>query len=236
MRKDKKPLGRWIGEALLIFLSVFGAFYFENYREERNQERIYIRHLNDFKEDLKDNQGKFNYELNQEYVKSNGQGYINGTIDELEFFDSLLSVPTQSNADTLLKMIENRTIIGLTKWIFISPQYEALSNQFYSFIKNDTLKSLLEMHYRNNESRINLKNDINRYADDFHRIEDQLNWSAGPTQANREILFSNIAVNTIRRLTRSYYGLLNSTRGTKSSDSLLLVQVKRELNLWGESN
>jgi len=75
-RQQKKSIGRWIGEAILIFLSVFGAFYFENLREERKEQKQYVKTLNAFKTDLETNVGKFNFELANDYDINTGRGFI----------------------------------------------------------------------------------------------------------------------------------------------------------------
>lgn len=234
MRRDKKPITRWVGEALLIFLSVLGAFYFDNLRDGRSQEKLYIRHLKDFQSDLNENQGKFAYELNTDFDPNSGKGYVQGAIDKLDSFHALMTSPSRANADSLLTKIQDGQIVGLTRWVYVSPQYDRLSSQFYSFIKNDLLKFRIQMHYRNNQSRIDRKNEINRYVDEFHDIEDRLNFNTGGTLPNRSVLFDNVTVNKVRRLIESYRGLQHMTQANKTSDSLLLIQVNEELKLWGE--
>lgn len=236
MRRERKPVIRWIGEALLIFISVIAAFYFDSYRESRNLEKQYLRYLTDFKKDLEENQGKFNYELNSEYIKSNGQGYIKGEIEKLQLMDSLMSTPSRQNANEVLQMIDDGVITGLTKWIFISPQHEKLQSEYYSFIKNEGLSGRLQMHYRANDSRISVKDVINDYVKEFRDIEDQLRVEDGSSQTNRSIIFSNVSVNKVRRLKNSYVSLKNMTLSAKESDSLILVQINRELELWGRSS
>ena len=85
MRRDKKPVTRWIGEAILIFLSVFGAFYFDNLREERGQKKLYIQYLQDFKSDLQVNQAKFAHELDPIPNATTGRGYLNRMIRNYDF-------------------------------------------------------------------------------------------------------------------------------------------------------
>ncbi len=234
MRRDRKPVGRWLGEALLIFLSVYCAFYFDGIKDERTQDNEYIRHLKDFKSDLEENQGKFNYELNKVYNASNGQGYILGTISKLEILDSLMAVPTRASGDSIINLINEGIINSLTPWIFVSPQYDKLDSEYYSFIKNGDLKGKLQMHFRNNQSRIKRKEEINDYVKEFYDIEDQLNLKVGGTPSNRAILFSDLSVNKLNRLIEGYLSLMNFTRNTKGSDSLILIEVDKELELWGE--
>lgn len=234
MRRDKKPIGRWFGEALLIFLSVLGAFYFDNIKDDRAKNDQYIRHLKDFRNDLIENQGKFNYELKDVYNQENGQGYISGMIGRLEIVDSLMGVPTRASGDSLINLINDNVINSLTPWIFVSPQYNKLDSEYYSFIKNPDLKGKLQMHFRNNQSRLNRKQVINDYVKEFYDIEDQLNLKVGGTPSNRAILFSNLSVNKLGRIIDGYYSLRNSTLSNKGSDSLILAEVDRELELWGE--
>ncbi|OEK04455.1 hypothetical protein [Roseivirga misakiensis] len=233
-RRDRKPLGRWIGEAILIFLSVFGAFYFDGIKDKRAQERNYLRSLKGFHADLLENQGKFNYELNSVFDPETGQGYITGHIQKLSVIDSLMQVANRTNGDALMGLINDNAVIGLTPWVFISPQYEKLNSQYYASIKNDTLKSRIQMHFRNNQSRIQRKMMINELVEEFYDIEDQLNKRVGGTPANRAVLYSNVAINKINRLMDGYFALKNITEANKGSDSLLIVQVVHELSLWGE--
>lgn len=234
MRRDKKPVGRWFGEAILIFLSVFGAFYFDNIREERNSDDVYIRHLLDFRADLTQNQSKFKYEL-QKVPNQPNSDYIATCIDQLNFVDSLMMTPIRSNADTIISMINSRamSLIGLTKWIYHSPQYEKLNADYYSFIENSNMKGQLEMHYRNNAGRHHLKDLINEYVHEFEGIQDNMNLDRGGTPNNRAILFSNPSINKIKRIRRNFYSLENYTQSNKSQDSLLLIEVDKELKFWG---
>ncbi len=236
MRREKKPIGRWIGEAVLIFLSVYGAFYFEDIRKDISERDIYIRHLKDFKLDLEQNQGKFNFELSNTYGASSGQGYILGNIKKYDFLDSLMAIPTRASADTLMALIKEEEIFGVTPWIFQSPQYETLNRDYYSSIKNDTLRSRIQMHRRNNESRMNAKRSINAYVSKFEDIEDQLNLKVKGTPANRAVLFSNKSINTIWRIGDGYETLKGMTENARTNDSLLIIQIDHELRLWGVSD
>lgn len=232
MNKTRKPFLRWVGEALLIFLSVLGAFYFDNLRDERNQRKLYVQHLGDFRDDLMGNQGKFNFELASRYDQNTSEGYLNERIRQLSVFDSLLDSPPAQSEAQLITMINDQAIIGLTQWIFTSPQYDKLSREYYSFIKNDSLRDMLEIHYRNNASRHNYKEAINGQISNFQLIEDQLDLDNPYDRQNRPILFSNESKNKVRRIKSTYEALRRFTRLTKSNDSLLLIQVKKELGNW----
>ena len=83
-----------------------------------------------------------------------------------------------------MELIESNVVSGLSKWIFTSQQYDKLTSQYYSYIKNDSLRNRLEMHYRNNLSRHNFKSSISEGESEFEDlIEDQLNFKAGGARA-----------------------------------------------------
>ena len=234
MRRDRKSTGRWIGEALLIFLSVFGAFYFDDLREERSQDRLYIRHLIDFRADLINNQQKFLFELAPNFDSSTNRGYLNNILNNYILLDSLLKKPTRRSGDSLAHLIDKNIITGVSKWIFTSKQYDKLSSEYYSFILNNELRNNLDTHYRNGLSRHYFKETISKEAIRFEQIiEDQLNFTIYRTPENRAILFGNQNINMIHRLEKQYINLKYFTQSSKTNDSLLIIEVEKELELWG---
>lgn len=48
----KKPVWRWIGEALLVFASVLGAFMVEDYRHNKQEKEDYVNTLVSFRNDI----------------------------------------------------------------------------------------------------------------------------------------------------------------------------------------
>ena len=160
MRRDKKPFVRWISEAVFIFLSVFGAFYFDNLREERNERRLYLNYLSDFRSDLKTNQLRFEKELAVSLDITWGGDYLKGRLRDLNQIDSLLTHPSRINAEMIIDILEREGIGRTSRWIFQSPHYDKLNGDYYSFIKNDALKNRLRLHHRNNQNRYNLKEFI----------------------------------------------------------------------------
>ncbi|WP_422004437.1 hypothetical protein [Roseivirga pacifica] len=229
---NRKSIGRWIGEAIVISVSVLAAFYLDNLREERNQEKLFIQYLEDFRSDLEENQRKFEYELSNRYNSENGRGYLKGIIERLNFVDSVLAYPTKNNADTLIALIDNRSLIGVSEWIFVSPKYTRLDNEFYSYFKNDALHETIEMHYRNNVSRTKAKNAINQHLSDFQAVENQIDFDNPSTPKNRQVIFNTESKNILRRLKDSYQSLVFFTKNNKESDSLLIIRINKELELW----
>lgn len=223
-----------MGEALLIFLSVLGAFYIDNYREEQNREKQYIQHLTDFRSDLVTNQGKLGFELASPFDSVTNRGYLTKQISQLAVIDSLLRLNPSDSEAILLEMFNNGAIVGLTEWIFTSPQYKKLSSEYYSYLRNDSLRDMLEMHYRNNTGRQGFKGAINDQISKYQIIQDRLNLSDPNDRKNRAILFSNESKNKLSRIRSTYEALKLFTQLNKSNDSLLLIQVEKELADWGE--
>jgi hypothetical protein len=234
MRRDKKPIGRWFGEAILIFFSVFGAFYFDNLRDESNQDDLYLRYLVDFRSDLIKNQQKFAFELSPEFNQNTNEGYLNNILSNYALLDTLLKVPSRKNGDSLANLIDNDIIRGVSKWIFTSKQYEKLSSDYYSFIVNDDLRGKLDAHFRDGLSRHHHKDAINEDVLRFEQnIEDHLNFTTYRTPENRAIIFGNQCINMIDRLENEFINLKNFTQTSKSNDSLLIIEIETELKEWG---
>lgn len=233
MRRDRKPISRWFGEAILIFFSVFGAFYFDNLRDERNQDELYLRYLVDFRSDLINNQQKYAFELSPEFDKNTNEGYMNNILSNYALLDTLLKVPSRKNGDSLAYLIDNNIVTGVSKWIFTSKQYEKLSSDYYSFIINDDLRGKLDAHYRDGLSRHHFKDAISEEALRFEQnIEDQLNFTTYRTPENRSIIFGNQCINMIHRLKNEYLNLKHFTQTSKTNDSLLIIEVEKELQEW----
>ena len=59
--KNKKPLARWFGEAMLVFVSVLAAFWVEEYRQFRQQEKTYVNTLLNFRNEVQQQIRDFRY-------------------------------------------------------------------------------------------------------------------------------------------------------------------------------
>ena len=54
MTTKSKSVGKWIGEAALVFGSVVGAFYFEDVREDLREKEQYVNILLNLRNDIHD--------------------------------------------------------------------------------------------------------------------------------------------------------------------------------------
>jgi len=108
------------------------------------------------------------------------------------------------------------------------------SKDYYSYIKNNTIKGALDTHYRDNLSRHNYKNNISEEAERYEReIEERINFNVYRTPENRAVIFSNQNINIIDRLGELYSTLKHFTQQNKTNDSLLILELDSELELWG---
>jgi len=157
---------------------------------------------------------------------------ISNNIDKLNELDSLLSTPSQENARLTLQLLNEGYITGLTKWVFISPQYTHLIGDYNPMIKNENLRFRVQMHYRDNESRIQVKDDINDYVKEYKDLEDMLNPDEGAIRENSAVIFSNQFRNKIKRLLSEYEALENFTNNTRAIEEMLIEQIDIELENW----
>lgn len=232
MRRDKKPLWRWIGEATLIFLSILGAFYVDNYREHKAKEALYIKHLEDFQYDLSYNIGSMAFELEKKGDAEKQSGYLT---HDILLYDSLESIIASANPQEMSKaigLISEYASQRLSKWIFESPHFDKLALDYYYFIKNPDLKSSITTHKKDNLHRQESKDHFNATIQELQALTDNLNFKNPNDRANRAILFSNQMLNKVSRLTESYRLIKSLTELNKSRDSLILVEVKKELEMW----
>ena len=89
------------------------------------------------------------------------------------------------------------------------------------------------MHFRANTSRIETKQSIINYVNVFRDIEDQIRMEDGASANNRNILFDVVTMNKVRRIKQGYIALRSDTESNRTSDSLILSKVNKELELWG---
>lgn len=232
MRKEKKPLWRWIGEAVLFFLSILAAFYVDNFRDHKAQEALYLKHLQDFRYDLTYNIGSMAFELEKKDDPENQSGYLTADIllyDSLEVIIQTADPNTTSDAVALISSYASQR---LSKWIFESPHFDKLSLDYYYFIKNPDLKKSITTHKNDNLHRQESKDYFNASIQELQVLTDNLNFQNPDDRNNRSILFNNQMLNKVSRMTQNYRLIKNLTELNKTRDSLILVEVDKELEMW----
>ncbi len=232
MRREKKPLWRWIGEAILFFLSILAAFYVDNYRDHKAQEALYLKHLQDFRYDLSYNIGSMAFELEQKDDAEEQSGYLTA---DIVLYDSLQALIKKANPNTTseaVALISSHASQRLSKWIFESPHFEKLSLDYYYFIRNPDLKKKITTHKNDNLHRQESKDYFNENIKELQLLTDNLNFQNPNDRNNRSILFTNQVLNKVSRMTESYRLIKNLTELNKTRDSLILREVDKELEMW----
>ena len=218
---------RWVGEALLIFLSIMLAFYIENYREQRSREKAYINHLKAFHFDLTENQGKMAFDLKEP------RGVI---ADRFIAYDSLLNLLTDlepANLPETLIMIRNAER-PLAKWFFQSPHLDMLMTEYYVYVKNVELKRTMSIHKRRMQFIGRYKDELKVLTEKLHPYYDRLDRVNPSNRQNLQVLKDRELYNLILRLERKVRDMKSQYLMTRTRDSLICLEIEKELALWKE--
>lgn len=228
MRRNKKSVGVWIGEALLIFFSIMLAFYIENYREQRSKEAAYINQLKDFHFDLMVNQGRMEVDLRKP----------NGTIERnFRTYDSLLKMLSRLDSNEMPQVINlmGDAEVPMAKWFFMSPHLDLLMTDYHAYVKNVNLKRSMTIHRRRMQFIDRMKDEMKRLTEKLHPYFDRLDHSNPSSNRNRQVLNDIELYNLVSRLDRKVLELRIQYHLTKQQDSLIAVDIEKELGLWDES-
>jgi len=217
----------WVGEALLIFLSIMLAFYFENYREQNSRETAYINQLKDFHFDLQRNQRAMNFDLK----------LPNGVIQQqFDIYDSLRTLMEQNETSVLPQTY--RMLMSaeqpLANWFFESPHLDLLMTDYYAFIKNVELKRTMGIHKRRMQFIDQFKGEMRQLTMQLHPYYDRLDFSKPNSRQNLQVLDSHELYNLVNRIDRKVLQIRNQYLMTKSQDSLICLEIEKELGLWNE--
>ncbi|MCE7994315.1 MAG: hypothetical protein HEP71_20180 [Roseivirga sp.] len=232
MRREKKPLWRWIGEAILFFLSILAAFYVDNYRDHKVQEALYLKHLQDFRYDLGYNIGSMEFELEDKGDTEGQSGYLTADILLYDSLEAIIKTGDPNTSGDAVAFISSHASQRLSKWIFESPHFDKLSLDYYYFIKNPDLKKSITTHKNDNLHRQESKDYFNASIQELQVLTDNLNFQNRDDRKNRGILFNNQMLNKVSRMTQNYRLIKNLTELNKTRDSLILIEVDKELEIW----
>ncbi len=231
MRREKKPLWRWIGEAALIFLSILGAFYVDGYREHKNKESTYIKHLTDFKYDLEKTAGSMRFELSANSNENQRSGYLPRFLKLADSLDLMVKSGDPAHTRSILSIVEELDD-RLSKWIFSSPHFDRITLDYYYFIRNPDLKADIATHKRDHLHRQESKDAVNHLLDKLVDLLIDVNFGKPDTRTNRDLIFNNRIINTVSRLRLSYRILLQTTEVNLERDLEILAEVEKEIEMW----
>ncbi len=232
MRSKNKPVSRWVGETLLIFFSILGAFYVENYRERKSEERLYLKHLRDFQFSLESNLRSLTMELELIPGNVNQSDLWNVKIGVYDSLLMLMESGDSTQVTTIIELLTTKANYGIVKHIFPSPHHEKLSLDYYYFIKNPALKSSITSHKMDNQLRHEAKDDLDNMLKEFQLFQEELNLISPNDISNNRLIFSNQMLNKTRKIHDHYHQLKRLTAWNKTRDSTILVEINKELTLW----
>ena len=131
-----------------------------------------------------------------------------------------------------MKLLSLHASQRLSRWIFESPHSDKLTIDYYYFIRNTGLKDIIHTHKKDNLHRHEDKDYFNTTIKNLQLLTDNLNFKNPNDRNNLTVLFSNQMRNKVGRLAKSFQLIKTLTELNKSRDSLILIEVERELEMW----
>ncbi len=147
--KNKKSIWTWLGEALLIFVSVLGAFWFEDYRHNKQEYNDYINVLINFRNDVNKDVVDFKYLMDTSMLGGGTYIYLEDYLNQAH--DVLSDNSPQNDYQAI-------NIINKGNWFYVdwrnqSEYFDILSN-YSKYLMHDTLLATIRAY----EHVMNLEN------------------------------------------------------------------------------
>ena len=136
-----KSVGRWIGEAVLVFGSVVGAFYFEDVREDLREKEQYVNLLLNLRNDIHDDVYKFRASADTAIGLS---CTLCDDTTELGRINRFLRYNT-GNKDSINVLIMTNCSKVFVKWRFPSPYIDEIIKHS-DLIEEDSLRSSISIY------------------------------------------------------------------------------------------
>jgi len=141
MTLKSKSVGRWIGEAILVFGSVVGAFYFEDVREDLREKEQYVKLLLNLRNDIHDDVYKFRASADTAMGLSCS---LCDDTTELGQINRFLRYNT-GNKDSINILIKSHSTKIFVKWRFSSPYIDEIIKHS-DLIEEDSLRSSISIY------------------------------------------------------------------------------------------
>lgn len=135
MTTKSKSIGKWIGEAVLVFGSVVGAFYFEDVREDLREKEQYVNVLLNLRNDIHDDIYKFRIDTDTAL----GNCWLCQDTADLGYIDRFLRYQKGSKDSTNLLMMR-MSAADFPKWRFPSPYYNEII-KYSDLIERDSIRT-----------------------------------------------------------------------------------------------
>ena len=141
MSSKSKSVGRWIGEAVLVFGSVVGAFYFEDVREDLREKEQYVNLLLNLRNDIHDDVYKFRTSADTAMGLS---CTLCDDTTELGQINRFLRYNI-GDKDSINLLIMTHSAKVFVKWRFPSPYIDEIIKHS-DLIEEDSLRSSISMY------------------------------------------------------------------------------------------
>lgn len=141
MTEKRKPFGRWLGEAVLVFGSVIAAFYFEDFREDLREREQYINILLNLRNDMHDDVYEFRVMAD---TAMGMQCWMCQDTTDLGYIDRYLRYKT-GNRDSINLLIMKMASVINDKWRFPSPYYNEII-KYSDLIEKDSLRTDISLY------------------------------------------------------------------------------------------
>ena len=134
--KRNKTLWVWLGESVLVFLSVLGAFWVEDYRHNKQETEDYLSTLINFRNDV--NNDVFKFSKSEKLISLKA---------EVEEFHEILHDDDVYNDDKILERMIEISFGGghMVDWRSPSPYLRVLTS-FSSHLLQDSLHEVIEQY------------------------------------------------------------------------------------------
>ncbi|MFY0687560.1 MAG: hypothetical protein JXQ90_10375 [Cyclobacteriaceae bacterium] len=138
---NRKSIWTWLGEALLIFVSVLGAFWFEDYRHNKQEYQDYLNVLINFRNDVNKDVVDFRYLMDTSLLGGGTYVYLD---DYLNRAYDVLTDDTPKNDYQAINII-NEGNWFYSDWRRQSEYFDLLSN-YSQYLMLDTLHSTIRVY------------------------------------------------------------------------------------------
>ena len=141
MTSKRKSVGRWIGEAILVFGSVVGAFYFEDVREDLREKEQYVNLLLNLRNDIHGDVYKFR--ASSDTVMGLSCSLCDDTT-ELGRINRFFRY-NAGDRDSINVLIMTNSTKVFVKWRFPSPYIDEIIKHS-DLIEEDSLRSSISIY------------------------------------------------------------------------------------------
>lgn len=196
-RKFKINFAGILVEAILIFLSVYGAFLLEDKRTRDNNTKVLIEKLQQLKEEIQRDSLRFS-----DMVKPIGQSQYSLNIPTAIKADSIVTHHLQSDTPNQVEIILQQKDIWLfisQHWIEESPTYDFLIRNYLQNIKLRETELFLESYYRTRRAILAHNSDYQNNYDRMTRYFDERIPLSNPDKIELQKINTPIWQNTVAK-------------------------------------